>query len=253
MTQDPAKGQRHHAGIGFTLIELLVVISVIALLIAILLPALQAARVRARALVCLSNLKQNGIATTTYANDYKETYPARYRKYGSSTQVWTHLLRKHNDKLSNYQNPNSVIYCPESSKKYADTSVGHYFPGYGTPYYGPMNWPHNPEEDDDSSSSEKTHAPVRFSQILRTTQTIVMADGYRTSDIGSSPMVGYYIIKNVSSYSSVFGGRHVDSTNILFTDGHAAAKNTDQLNLWAQGPYGDYKPGFAKTRAEIDF
>ncbi len=60
---------------GFTLIELLVVISVIALLIAILLPALGKARQAAKATACRSQLRQIGIAITAYATDGRERLP----------------------------------------------------------------------------------------------------------------------------------------------------------------------------------
>ncbi len=67
------------SGAGFTLIELLVVISIIALLVGILLPALGAARQSAQSLVCLSNCRQIGTASTTYTADNEEFF-VRYRE-----------------------------------------------------------------------------------------------------------------------------------------------------------------------------
>src|SRR5437762_7525147 len=60
---------------GFTLIELLVVIAIIALLAAILFPTFAQAREKARAISCLSNCKQLGLAIMMYAQDNDERYP----------------------------------------------------------------------------------------------------------------------------------------------------------------------------------
>lgn len=63
---------------GFTLIELLVVISIISLLIAILLPALGAARDAAKTMLCLNNQRTIGLSMFNYANDNKDLFvPAK--------------------------------------------------------------------------------------------------------------------------------------------------------------------------------
>jgi prepilin-type N-terminal cleavage/methylation domain-containing protein/prepilin-type processing-associated H-X9-DG protein len=63
---------------AFTLIELLVVIAIISILAAILFPVFARARENARKAVCMSNLKQIGLAAMMYVQDYDETYPMAY-------------------------------------------------------------------------------------------------------------------------------------------------------------------------------
>ncbi len=78
---------------AFTLIELLVVISIIALLVGILLPALGAARRTAQRAVCLSNQRQIGVAMMTYATGNKGLLPYTiYMENGIQTRWWHRLI-----------------------------------------------------------------------------------------------------------------------------------------------------------------
>ena len=72
--------------IGFTLIELLVVIAVVGLLVALLLPAVQATRASARNLYCKSNMRQIGLGIHSYAESYRGKFP--WTEHRDENESW---------------------------------------------------------------------------------------------------------------------------------------------------------------------
>ncbi len=102
---------------GFTLIELLVVIAIIALLIAIIMPALQRARNSARAVVCQSHLKQWGTTLEIYRGDNDGKFPT-YLK-GIALLRGSQVIEGDPNKVSSLSTVNTkgIALCPTASKK----------------------------------------------------------------------------------------------------------------------------------------
>ncbi|MDD5727649.1 MAG: type II secretion system protein [Victivallales bacterium] len=87
---------------NLTLLELLVVISIIAVLAAMLLPALQKSRITARGISCVNNTKQLMVAIVNYCDDNDGSW------FGASDPIWPWTLCRYK-----YLNNNSFVWCPE--------------------------------------------------------------------------------------------------------------------------------------------
>jgi len=104
---------------AFTLIELLVVIAIIAILAAMLLPAMAKAKERARRIQCVNNLKQFAIATTIYAGDNREKLPEIFSPTGTGGWAWD-LPNAVAESMLQSGLQKKTFYCPGTAPRFDD-------------------------------------------------------------------------------------------------------------------------------------
>lgn len=196
--------------VGFTLIELLVVIAVIALLIAILLPALAAARESGKRIECMSNVRQIGLAFAMYTNESDDTFPVYAVGSISDPYTWAYFLIQG----SYVPNVGTFYSCPSMKPTYSQflntavryTHYGYNFRGIGSNAFvtGTLSGP-----------------PARNVDIKKPTHTIVLGDVADAVHLNQ----GRYSIVNEFVSAGAWGvvdARHNRSANMLWADGHAS-------------------------------
>ncbi len=202
----------------FTLIELLVVIAIIAILAAMLMPALQQARERGRSASCLNQMKQIGSATMMYTNDFKNYYPYADGQSGRTWDNWTFKLRSYVGAAEGDAIP-KMYFCPSETNKDILENSKLYKLGSGYAYSSYM------QNMDNGYFVGHTSSWTRSLHIARLRRpSIYMAyvehkdkqRDYYTWNAAEKYRVDIHVTKHGAGANYAFGDGHVSSMQIPY-------------------------------------
>ncbi len=211
--------------IAFTLIELLVVISIISLLIGILLPALQKARMAGRAVQCLSAQRQIGLTMNAYLTDNRNQFPIGNAGSADADERWQMQL------ANQYRLGREIFYCAEDVKRKVtdwDTDNRYISYGYNAKALGFYGSHPNP-----FTGVATGLFSANLERIIKPGNTLMTTDSFRpqTTSTPAQRDRGYYVVVPQADVWSDFlpRDRH-DGVNVNFIDGHAARHTIEQVS-----------------------